>query len=58
MVQNQIYPIFQEKIEGKKDISLSGDISSLPQASQIPVDATIVMLIQGNMELSNISFEV
>ena len=58
MVQNQILPIFQEQIAGKRDISLSGDISSSPQASTIPSDATIVLLVQGNVELSNIIFEV
>lgn len=58
MIQNQIFTFLQEKIEWKKDISLSGDIASMPQANTIPADATIVILVQGNMELSNISFEV
>ncbi len=58
MVQNQIFTFLQEQITGKKDISLSGDIASMPQANTIPADATIVLLVQGNMELSSVSFEV
>lgn len=58
MVQNQIFTFLQQPVSWKTTISLSGDISSLPTSSTIPSDATIVMLFQGNMQVSDMVFEV
>ncbi len=58
MVGNQILPFIQEKIEGQRTVSLSGEFASIPQINTIPSDSTIVMLVQGNIELSGLEFEI